>query len=266
MDKKTPDFKETIALQKFRSRIQYLQQHLQVIDASLTQTSRALKRSTSQNTSIAKALGLTIETHDKLNHPVKGYERIISYSRSKNVEFSLLELYRSFTEYMHNILSEMYRKEPMKIVQKIAEDSKENKLSFLEIVNLGDYNAISELMVLKVFRKLENERSTPKLLEKVINHTKIELDGTLKKEALMYLQMRHLITHNRGLVDQIFIDEFSEFTSLKVGNKIPTNFATISQAIKTVYELCDTIDKQLVNENLVSKRELVKKSVAEVVI
>jgi len=200
-------------------------------------------------------------THDKLNHPTRTNGRIISYSRAKNAEYSIIELYSCFTEYMKNILGEMYKKEPIKIVQKIADENKDNKLTFAEIVNLGDYSKISELMVLKVFRRLENERSTTLLLEKVLNHTKIKLDENIKKQSLMYLQMRHLYVHNRGIVDKLFVDEFGELHQTKVGARLPSNFETINNAISIVLSLCDSIDKELIKENLVIKRALVDRNV-----
>lgn len=260
MAQKQPDFKETTALQKFRSRIQYIQQHLQIIDASLTKTGKFLGRYKPTTTSINLAMGEDGTTHDKLNHPTNTNGRIISYSRAKNAEYSIIELYSCFTEYMKNILGEMYKKEPIKIVQKIADENKDNKLTFAEIVQLGDYSKISELMVTKVFRKLENERSTTLLLEKVLNHTKIKLDDNTKRQSLMYLQMRHLFIHNKGVADKLFVDEFGDLHSVKVGNKLPANFATINNAMTIVLTLCDSIDKELIKENLVIKRELVKKS------
>jgi hypothetical protein len=257
---KQPDFKETTALQKFRSRIQYLNQHSQLVDASLTKTAKYLQKYKPKETFISTALGESTDTHDTLNHPTKETFRIINYSRAKNSEYAIIELYNCFTEYMRNILTEMYRKEPMKIVQKIAEENKDNKLSFSEIVTLGDYTKISELMVSKVFRKLENERSTSLLLEKILNHTKVKIKDSLKQESLMYLQMRHLFIHNRGLADKLFAEEFKDLTATNPGNKLPTNFNSTSRALETVAKLCETIDLELIKENLVDKRVLTKRT------
>ena len=259
MRKTQPDFRETTALQKFRSRIQYIQQHLQIIDASLTKTGKFLSKYKPNTTNINVAMGENSITHGKLNHPTKTNRRIISYSRAKNAEYSMIELYSCFTEYMKNILGEMYKKEPIKIVQKIADENKDNKLTFAEIVQLGDYSKISELMVSKVFRKLENERSTTILLEKVLNHTKIKLDEAIKRKSLMYLQMRHLFIHNMGKADKLFVEQFGDLHNIKIGNKLPSNYATINNAMTTVLALCDSIDKELIKDNLVIKRELVSK-------
>ena len=76
----------------------------------------------------------------------------------------------------------------------------------------------------------------------------------------MYLQMRHLFIHNKGVADKLFVDEFDDLHNIKVGNKLPANFATINKAMTIVLELCDCIDKELINEDLVIKRELIKKS------
>lgn len=42
--------------------------------------------------------------------------------------------------------------------------------------------------------------------------------------------------------------------SIKVNNKLPTNFDTVSSAIQTVYNLIEFIDKELVVLSLVDKR------------
>src|SRR5258708_795477 len=85
---------ETAALQKFHSRLQYIYQHMQLSDASLSRISEFLESFNPNNTNISVCLGESETTHNKLNHPAKEHVRIVNYSRSKNSEYSILELYR----------------------------------------------------------------------------------------------------------------------------------------------------------------------------
>ncbi len=246
-----PIANETKSFQTFRSEIQYLKQHLQVIDASLISSARSLGQYKPKTDKITKALGINPSKHDILNHPVSDYLRIFNYTRSKNAEFSVIELYNAFSVYMKSILAEMYKHNPLQIVGKATGNP---NFSFIDLVKLGNYQKIEEEMITKVFRKLEDERSTTKLLEKILNHTTINLPDALKINALMYLEMRHLFIHNNGKADEHFVTEYGDNLSVKVNHKLPTNFDTVSNAIQTVYHLIEFIDKELINENLVDKR------------
>lgn len=194
--------KETKSFQKFRSEIQYLKQHLQVIDASLTNSGRLLGVHKSKSDKITKVLGINAAKHDILNHPVSDYPRIFNYTRAKNSEFSIIELYSAFSMYMKSILAEMYKHNPLKIVGKASGNP---NFSYVDLVKFGSYEKIEEEIIARVFRKLEDERSTTKLLEKILSHTEIKLPDALRINALMYLEMRHLFIHNDGKADEHFI-------------------------------------------------------------
>ena len=241
---------ESKSFQTFRSEIQYLKQHLQVIDASLTNSGRWLGKYKLKTDKITKALGTTDTKHDTLNHPVSDYLRIFNYTRSKNAEFSAIELYNAFSVYMKSILTEMYKCNPIHIVGKATGNP---NFTYVDLVSFGNYQAIENEMINRVFRKLEDERSTTKLLDKILSHTSIQIPDELKKNSLMYLEMRHLFIHNNGKADEHFAQTYSVL-SVRANNKLPTNFDTVTNAIQTVYELIDFIDKQLIIKNLVSKR------------
>jgi hypothetical protein len=114
------------------------------------------------------------------------------------------------------------------------------------------YEAISELMIGKVFRQLENERSTKDLLDKILTKT-VSIDETIKTNALKYLDMRHLFVHAAGIIDQPFIDKYGKDISLKVGDKLPTTYENARAAIEAVDLLCRTVDQQLINKGFVQQ-------------
>ncbi len=100
-----PVANESKSFQSFRSKIQYLKQHLQVIVPNLTNSSRMFAKYTPKNDKISKALGILHNKHHTLSHPVSEHIRIFNYTRSKNAEFSIIELYNAFSVYMKRILN-----------------------------------------------------------------------------------------------------------------------------------------------------------------
>jgi hypothetical protein len=238
---------ETKAHQIFRSRIQYLEMHLQTVDVSLSVMRRSVPMPSDKN--IASALGFEPSKYGELNHPIKEKDRIINHSRARNAEYAVITLYGYFTEYLQNILSEIYITKPLDVVGKAP---KENTLSYVEIVKLGNYKAISKHMIEKIFRQLENEKSTKELLDKILTKT-VSIDENIKTNALKYLDMRHLFIHAAGIIDQQFVDKYGKDGSLKVGDKLPTTYENARMAIEAVDLLCQTVDRELINKNFVQQ-------------
>jgi len=246
-----PSVNESVSFQTFRSEVQYLNQHLQAIDASLTNTCKYLAKYKPKTDLIPKALKLPDGKHDTLNHPVSEYLRIYNYTRSKNAEFSIIELYNAFSVYMRNILAEMYAHNPLQIVGKCKGGQ---SFTFIDIVKFSTMDKIQDEMINKVFRSLEDERSTVKLLDRILSHTDIQLNVDQKKKALMYLQMRHLFIHNNGNADALFVSEYETQITIRANGKLPTNFDTVNNAIQAVYSLIETIDKELIARSIVHGR------------
>jgi hypothetical protein len=243
-------FDESKSFQKFRSRVEYLNQHLQIIDASLLTTSRLLNKVEDKSDIISSSLNLDGEIYDLLNHPVNDKLRIINYSRSKNSEYAIIELYNAFSNYLKDLLIEFYQKDPEKIAGKAAGQS----LSFNDIVGLGSYENISQKIISVVFRKLENKRSTVKLLDGILSHTKIELDNNLKTKGLMYLEVRHLIIHSNCKADDEFKRKYDQLIQIKADGKVPMKFDIVNDAIESLINLAKSIDKTLINENFIAMR------------
>lgn len=75
---------ESKAFQKFRSKTDYLNQHLQVVDASLKNTTNWLSSYRIKTNPISEALGLPPLDYNHLKHPVRDYLRLFNYTRAKN--------------------------------------------------------------------------------------------------------------------------------------------------------------------------------------
>lgn len=263
---KEPVFYETTSFQQYRSAIDFLQIHIQLLDASLIQTSKALQEYTDQEVDINIVLGLDIQSYDKLNHPAKQQTALVNHSQKKNIEFAIVRLYNLFTTYLHSITKEMYVKNPMLVVGKAVinknGNDKENlSMSYAEIVRLENYNNIQEQIVLKIFRSFEELRSTRKLLDKILENTKVKVPKTVINDALAYLELRHLYVHNQGCVDSKYVKEYGEkFTpKLKEKKEIPSNIETFTKALKAINDLIEEIDKQLIEAKILEKRKYKKK-------
>lgn len=267
---KKPDFKETTSLQQYRGAIDFLQTHIQLLDASLIQTSIVLQGQADQELDINIALGLNSPAYDRLNHPAKQQKALVKHSQKKNIEFAIIRLYNLFTMYLHNITKEMYAKNPMLVVGKAVinmngEDKENLSMPYAEIVRLENYENIQEKIVANVFRSIAELKSTSRLLEKILKDTKVNIAKTIINDALAYLEMRHLFIHNQGLVDSKYAKTYGKkFTpNLKTKNELPAKIETFTNALTAINKLIIEIDEQLIKNGMVAKREFKQKSTTE---
>lgn len=249
-------FQETKAFQIFDGSIRNLNQHLQLMDRTLCLSHKQLKGNACKT--IATALGGNTTTHPQLNIPTKDLDisRTIATSRIKINEQAIIETYRHFSNYIKNLIEDFVHKDPMPLLRSVA-NNKENVVAFDQIIRCGNFDNIIVKMADMIFRRFENERSTPKLLDKIINYTKITVEEDLKKKALLYLEIRHLIIHNNSKADEDFKIKSESIITLKRDDKIPINFQLTHDAITVICALCKAIDNQLIEKDMVRKRTLV---------
>ena len=161
---------------------------------------------------------------------------IINHAITRNCELTLQLLYTHLNEYLKSILSEMFQKRPLQIVDK-AQDT----LQFQEILRLGTYEAVCNHMVDRVFRKLQNDRSTRRLIERILARTGANLDCDVLDDAMWYIDIRHLIVHNSGIVDQQFTINYTHKRKyVKEGGKLPINEG-MAKKVSARYASCAKI-------------------------
>lgn len=253
------DVNETKALQRFEGLIRSLRQNLELLDVSLTLANKVCKDKKQEGLSIAEALNSNIGRHPQLNHPNKPIDigRTFSTVRIRMNEQTMITLYKCFSDYMTNIIREIIETNNSDALIRLGAGGKDVSMTFMDIIRFDDKSSIVEEMARRVYRKLENERSTTELLNKVIKVTHVKIADELKEKALLYLEIRHLIIHNDSKVDEDFRKRNNELQGLvktKSKDRIQLNFDLSSQAIVCVSELCQEIDKQLIDLGLVSKR------------
>ena len=261
---KKPEFNESISFQQLRSNIEFLNMHIQLIDSSLVKTIRTLRSEKKKDETLDINLALKVDKdkYDKLNHPLKQYPSIIKFTQYKNIEFSIILTYNIFSDYLRSIVSEMFESNPLfivnkAVVEKNGEDKDDLTLKYAEIVKLGTYELITEKIVTNIFRGFEEQKSTKKLLEKVLKDTKTNISNSKIEEALKYLELRHLIIHNKSKIDAAYAKKYGKKfnPNLKEGNKIPRKFEVFKSCIKAVFDLCNEIDSELIKTGFIEKRK-----------
>ncbi len=171
----------------------------------------------------------------------------VSHSIARNSESALQLLYTHLNEFLKSILSEMFRKKPLPISGKA-----QGSLQYHEIVKLGSYEAICEYIVDEIFRKLDNERNTGKLIKKIVTNTPVEVGDEIFSDAMYYVDIRHLLVHNSCRVDKIFVEKYkSRCVGIKEGDKVPSSSGVAKEAIKAVQKLCQEIDQSLVSNGYI---------------
>lgn len=245
--------KSTKSLQIFEGKLRDLKRHTQLIDLSLTIAFKQCKQQENETKKMARILGAPSNSHLQLNIPntAKENSRVFAFSRNKLNEQAIIELYRLFTDYISNIIAEIFKKTPNKLLGTLT-DKSEKSLNFHEIIALGNYDNILNEITKRIYRNFENARSTPKLLDKLITTTKIEIPTALKKEALLYLEIRHLIIHNNTKTDKKF-NTLNAEGKVKIkpqSNKISMNYKLANDATIAVFKLCKEIDNELITKNI----------------
>ena len=137
----------------YRSRINHIEHHLEVIDASLEVTARILAAKGSPDLSVAASLGLSVKAYPTLRLPAKQSINLINRTRRNNAEYTLIALYTAFGEYCKNLLKELYKTKPLLVVGKAP-----GSVQYHEIVKLGSFDAVADCMVEQVITILRQSR------------------------------------------------------------------------------------------------------------
>lgn len=133
----------------------------------------------------------------------------------------------------------------------------EHKVNFEanDILKAGSWENVVSMVSNSVFRKLENERKTSKLLEKLNDKLNLKVQQSSIDNALPYLELRHLLVHNNGEIDDVFANKYPSFGYL-TGDKIKLDYDLLQKVRKSIYKLVNEFDKQIVDLNVISPNDL----------
>lgn len=247
---------ESKSWQRFDGKLRNLKQYLQLMDLSLTISNKQCNKFKGEKLRINEILGAKKESHQQLNIPnqSKDINRTFKTARTILHEQAFIELHCLFSDYISNIIAEFSKGDPNRLLNDILSQEKDRNLKFSELVKLGSYDAVIKAMSQKIYRVLENLRSSTEMMNKLIAFTKIKIDEELIKKALIYIEVRHLIIHNNSLADEQFIlRDQKKLIPLKK-NKLSLNYDITNRATTTIFELCKKIDEEMINNGFLTIR------------
>lgn len=124
-----------------------------------------------------------------------------------------------------------------------------------EILKCGSWDAILAMVTRDLFRKLENEKSTKVLLEKIDAKLDLKADTKVIQAALPYLEVRHLLVHQDGRVDDAFVKAHPGF-GVKSGEYIELTHDLVAKTRAAVVTLVKHFDDKIIKANLLGKADL----------
>lgn len=122
---------------------------------------------------------------------------------------------------------------------------------------LGSWDEVVHHVSDTIFRKLEDERSTLKLLSLLDTKLGLKIDEAILKAALPFLDARHRFIHHDGRVDQAFAEAYPSL-GLSDGDELPTTYLFVVDAQAAIRALVEEYDRALVAGNCLPATELQK--------
>lgn len=197
---------------------------------------------------------------DKKKHPRlaaqtvnAGNRRTVVYHLKSTVHAAYIkEIYEDMSAYFADVLRAAAANglDPGRLVgeHKFSVDAN-------EILKCGSWDAIVAMVTRDLFRKLENEKSTKALLEKIDAKLDLKADAKIIQTALPYLEIRHLLVHQDGKVDDAFVKAHPGF-GVKSGDYIDLTHELVSNTRTAVVALVRHFDEKIVKAKLLGKADL----------
>lgn len=124
-----------------------------------------------------------------------------------------------------------------------------------DLLRCQSWDAVVQLVSRQLFRRLEDEKSTIKLLTAVDKKLDLGVDATLRDEALPYLELRHVLVHADGIADEAFCRRYPSLTAV-AGEKVELNSKLVMVAREKVVAMVRNYDECAVAKLGLPKEDL----------
>ena len=240
--------------QRFIARVADYEADIELSDVLVTTFISKVKNS--QN-NIATHMGLNNQLYPKLASRQNTHQsrRIVGIHLQKALYGSFMkDLYEDFSEFIQETIKAAAVK-GIDYPRLLSGSSVDMKMA--DVLKTGSWDALLIKVSENVFRSLENERSTIKLLEKFNNKLDLKITQQFIDDAMPYLDARHIIVHRDGKVDDKYKADYPGI-ALDPKGKIRLDFAFITTARTKVCELARHINERVQVENLCLASEIVQ--------
>jgi hypothetical protein len=240
----------TKAYHRFKQRCDYYDCDLELLDILVNQF-RAIPN-TNQN--LAVALGST-----KANYQILGRRRNTQQSRNvvgghlKSIFIAgfIKDIYEDFEEFVAETMVRAAQK-GIDAARFVGSYKLDIDAKFL--LDAGDWDTIVRKISNEIFRKLENERSTIKVINGAINRLGLTIPALTIDSALPFLECRHLLVHQDGKADAAFR---AKYPTVRVATgKIVLSRQFATDAKKAIDDLAKAIDDEIIARGLVRPEDM----------
>lgn len=164
----------------------------------------------------------------------------------------LKDIYEDLSSYMQCLLEGAARNglDPNRLIGEHKVQIEAN-----EVLAAKTWPGVVHLVALSVFRRIENEKSTKDLIQKLNAKLNLGVPQSKIDAALPYLELRHLLVHADGVADEKFCKTFPKFDA-KVGVKVAMDFSILQVAKKAIVDLAEEFDARVVANNVLAGADL----------
>jgi hypothetical protein len=205
---------------------------------------------------IAVALNSNVLTHIRLNSRINTRQsrKIVGLHLKKTLYGSFMkDIYEDFGEFIRNTLV-MAALAGVDASRFVGDSRIDIKVSAL--LATGSWEALIRAVSDELFRSLENEKSTLKLVDKFNQKLGLGLDNAIIEAAMPYLDARHIIVHRDGRADNAYKGRYPTVV-LVGGDRIKLDFLFVNEARTRICALARHIDLQVQAMNLCRNADLV---------
>jgi len=162
------------------------------------------------------------------------------------------DLYEDFSQYLAEIVQACARKglSPDRFIGKHGFSIEAN-----DLLKLGSWDAVIAHVSAKLFRAVESEKSTMKLISAIDAKLDLKLDAATCDAALPNLDLRHLLVHRDGVPDKEYCDKYPKMKAVP-GTEMTLRLSLVSDARTAIHELARHIDYKIVSLKLVLPEDL----------
>lgn len=124
-----------------------------------------------------------------------------------------------------------------------------------QLLLCGSWDGVLTYVSEHLFRRLEGERSTIKLVAAIDSKLGLKLEAKICERALLPLDLRHLFVHRDGIADTEFCQAHPSF-GLKPGEAVALTYRLICEARESIVALAIHMDERAVTLGLMPKLAL----------
>lgn len=235
---------KTKAYVRFLNRAEHYSADIELVDVS----ARVLSKRRPPRSLLFEEISATSHpTLAKRKATDQGRKLALTHLKASIASAHIKDLYEDVGMYLRDVLSAATR-HGVDAGRLIGEH--EFKTDANTILKLGNWERVVQHVADSLFRKLENERSTKELLRQMDKKLGLGIAQEAVDAALPYLDARHVLVHDDGVVDADYAMQHKG-TGLLQGDAIPLNYQFVTAAGTAILALVKEIDSKIISKKIV---------------